>query len=318
MPQVTIVIPAYNSLSYLPATLESVFQQTFTDFEVIVVNDGSTDETEKYVSSLNDPRLKLINQTNQGLSGARNTGITNAQGEYIAFLDADDLWKPTKLAKQVRCLEERSEVGLVYTWTALADQNCKPTGRLIVSDAEGDVSEQLLTELNFIGCGSTPLIRQECFEMVGLFDVELAATEDWDMWLRIATSYHFAVIKEPLVFYRANPTSLSKSHLLMWEFSCKVIEKAFQSIPNNLLNLKSQTYSSLYFYLSWLAIRNGDYEQANCFQKQAIAYAPQRKYCRDTLRLGLAIRLLQLLGSSRYKKLLEQIYFIRRSLAKIT
>ena len=318
MPQVTIVIPAYNSMSYLPQTLESVFQQTYEDFEVIVVNDGSTDETEKYVSSLNDPRLKLINQANQGLSGARNTGITNAQGKYIAFLDADDLWKPSKLAKQVRCLEERSEVGLVYTWTALADQNCKPTGRLIVSDAEGDVWLQLLTELNFIGCGSTPLIRKNCFETVGLFDLELVVTEDWDMWLRIAANYPFAVIKEPLVLYRASPTSLSKSHLLMWKFSCKVIEKAFQSVPDNLLHLKNQTYSSLYFYLSWLAIRNGDYQQANCFQKQAIAYVPKQKYTRDNLRLSLAIRLLRLFGLDKYKQLLAQIYFIRKSFLKIT
>nr|WP_256498773.1 glycosyltransferase family A protein [Chroococcidiopsis sp. CCNUC1] len=116
MPKVSVIIPAYNAMKYLPATLGSLLSQTFDDFEAIVVNDGSFDETEKWVSQIEDPRVKLICQQNKGLAGARNTGINQATGEYIAFLDADDLWEPSKLEKQVAVLEENPEVGLVYTW----------------------------------------------------------------------------------------------------------------------------------------------------------------------------------------------------------
>ncbi|MBE9188819.1 glycosyltransferase family 2 protein [Gloeocapsopsis crepidinum LEGE 06123] len=317
MPKVTIIIPAYNAMPYLQSTLESVFKQTFQDFEIIVVNDGSLDETEKYVSSLADPRLKLINQVNQGVAPARNTGITHAQGKYLAFLDADDLWETTKLETQVCCLEAYSEVGLVYTWTALADRDGKPTGRLVTSNAEGDVWQQLI-KFNFIGCGSTPLIRKSCFKTVGLFDSELTPAEDWDMWLKIAANYSFAVIKEPLVRYRANSSSLSKSYLSMWKSSCKVIEKAFQSVPKDLLYIKKQAYNSLYFYLSWLATKNGDCQQALYFQKEAIACAPQRQYSVEYLRLNLSIRLLQWLGSYGYQKLLEQLYSLRQSVLNIS
>ncbi|MUL38748.1 glycosyltransferase family 2 protein [Gloeocapsopsis dulcis] len=317
MSKVTIIIPAYNAMPYLQTTLASVFKQTFQDFEIIVVNDGSLDETEKYVSSLADPRLKLINQVNQGVASARNTGITHAQGEYLAFLDADDLWEPTKLETQVCCLEERFEIGLVYTWTALANQDGKSTGRLVTSHAEGEVWQQLI-KFNFIGCGSTPLIRKSCFKTVGLFDSELSPAEDWDMWLKIAANYPFAVIKEPLVRYRSNSNSLSKSHLLMWKSSCKVIEKAFQSVPKDLLYLKKQAYNSLYFYLSWLATKNGDYQQALYFQKQAVAYVSQQQYAGEYLRLDLSIKLLQLLGSYRYQKLLEHLYSLRQSILDIS
>lgn len=102
MPKVSVVIPAYNAMSYLPETVASVLNQTFEDYEVIVVNDGSKDDIKIWIAQLADTRIKLISQENQGLSGARNTGIAHAQGEYVAFLDADDLWAPTKLEKQVQ------------------------------------------------------------------------------------------------------------------------------------------------------------------------------------------------------------------------
>ena len=312
MVEVTIIIPAYNSMPYLKSTLASVFEQTYQDFEVIVVNDGSSDETEEYISSLTDSRLRLINQANQGVSVARNVGISNAQGRYVAFLDADDLWRQTKLEKQVSYLENSADVGLVYTWTAMADSNCKPTGRLSASNAEGNVWQELLTKTNLLGCGSTPLVRKSCFETVGLFDSELVPAEDWDMWLRIAASYSFGVIKEALVLYRANPNSLSKSYLSMWKSSCRVVEKAFQSAPEDLTGQKNKTYSSLYFYLSWLAIKSGDCEQAANFQKQAITYVPQQRYCWNNFRLTITAKSIQLMGFNNYKKLLNRVYFMRQ------
>ncbi|MCJ8280869.1 MAG: glycosyltransferase family 2 protein, partial [Rivularia sp. ALOHA_DT_140] len=128
MPKVSVIIPAYNAMGFLPETLESVLQQTFTDFEILIINDGSSDDIVEWASKISDSRVRLITQINQGVSAARNTGIRNSQGEYIAFLDADDLWEPTKLEKQVNCLKANPGVGLVYTWTTFIDQFSQPIG----------------------------------------------------------------------------------------------------------------------------------------------------------------------------------------------
>jgi glycosyltransferase involved in cell wall biosynthesis len=132
MPKVSVVIPAYNAMTYLPETVESVLKQTFTNFEVLIINDGSSDHIMQWVTQISDSRVRLISQENQGLPGARNTGIAQAQGEYVAFLDADDWWEPTKLEKQVRCFEERPGVGLVYTWTALIDASRQPMAEYLL------------------------------------------------------------------------------------------------------------------------------------------------------------------------------------------
>ena len=171
IPMVTVVIPCYNSLRYIAETIQTVLPQTYQDFEVLVVNDGSTDGTANWVNSLSDrePKVRMVSQANQGLAGARCTGVTNARGKYVAFIDDDDLWELTKLEKQVNSLESNPQAGLCYTWTALADSEGKATGRVIASNAEGNVW-QAMTEMNIVCCGSTPMIRRSCFDDLGLFD----------------------------------------------------------------------------------------------------------------------------------------------------
>lgn len=197
MPKVSVVIPAYNSMAYLPTTLETVFAQTFTDFEVLIINDGSSDNIVNWVSSLADARIRLITQENQGLTGAHNTGVMQAQGEYIAFLDADDLWEPSKLEKQVSCLDKNPEVGLVDTWVMLIDETGKSTGTVLKTNAEGNVWKQII-QCPTVVCGSSPLVRNACFQEVGLFDPEMGGSSDWDMWIRIASRYSFGLIKEQI------------------------------------------------------------------------------------------------------------------------
>lgn len=311
MPKVSIIIPAYNAMTYLPETIETVLSQTFTDFEVLVVNDGSTDRTVEWISQLTEARLRLISQSNQGLSRARNTGITSAQGEYVALLDADDLWESTKLEKQVRCLDENPEVGLVYTWTALADQNGKPTGRIVASHANGNVWQKL-TETNIVACGSNPLIRRSCFETVGLFSTDLSSCEDRDMWLRIAKEYPFAVVKEPLVRYRQHRGNMSKNLQTMLEATRTVIERAFHSAPTELLHLRNRSYGSVNLYLGWKAIENMDYKQAIHFRQQACAHRPDLYFSPMCIRLGLAIALMRWFGPQAYSKALSFIYSLRR------
>lgn len=314
MPKVSVVIPAYNAMTYLPETLESVLKQTFNDFEVIVVNDGSTDETEQWISQVKDPKVRLISQKNQGLAGARNTGITHAQGEYIAILDADDLWEPDKLEKQVRVLDENPEVALVYTWVGFIDENGNHTGRLFKNRAEGDVWEEL-TQHNIVECGSVPLIRRSCFDTVGLFDRNLGSyLEDWDMWLRIAANHQFKVIQEPLVYYRQLSSSASRNWEAMDRSFQMVIEKAFSNAKPELMYLKNQSYGRTSLVLAWKALQSQtkDYQTAAKFRKRAISYYPQLLFSKEFVRLSVAIAMMRWLGADGYKKFLNVIYYIRR------
>jgi glycosyltransferase involved in cell wall biosynthesis len=313
-PKVSVIIPTYNAMRYLPETMETALAQTMADFEVIVVNDGSTDSVIEWVAQITDPRVRIISQVNQGLSGARNTGVKNAKGEYVAFLDADDLWKPTKLEKQVACMESNPQVGLVYTWTAMADQNGKPTGRVIASEAEGDVWQQLI-EFNMVCCGSTPLIRRSCFEQIGSFAADVSPSDDWDMWLRIATQYKFGVVKEPLILYRQHPGNSSKNLQRMLETSRILIERTFATAPTELLHLRNRSYGSICLYLGWRAIETLDTEQAMHFRQQACAHRPQLSLSPRCVRLGLAILLARRFGPQTYTKVLHWIYRLRRSLA---
>lgn len=315
MPKVSIIIPAYNAMTYLPETVESVLRQTFTDFEVLIIDDGSSDNIVQWASGLVDPRVKLITQQNQGLPGARNTGINQAKGEYIAFLDADDLWEATKLEKQVHCLDNNPTVGLVHTWMLLVDEQGKSTGRVMKSNAEGDVWKQLV-ERNIIACPSV-IVRRCCFETVGLFDINLRSIEDWDMWLRIASCYPFEVIKEPLAYYRQLPGSMSKNCQVMEQAFHTVIEKAFHSAPSELLYLKNQSYGHANLCLAWKALqsRDRDYNLALHFQQQTISYYPQLRFSWEYIRLSLAIATLQRFGQKHYGKVLALIYTLRRRIS---
>jgi glycosyltransferase involved in cell wall biosynthesis len=299
MPKVTVVIPAYNAMQFLPKTVESVLAQTFSDWELLIVNDGSSDNIVQWATHITDDRVKLISQKNQGVSAARNTGIMQSSGEYLAFLDADDLWKPTKLEKQVRRFEEYPAAGLVYTWTTLVDALGKPIKRAIASQLEGNVWEQILVA-NMIGNGSSAMIRRSCFETVGMFDPKLSSAADRDMWIRIASCYPFAVVKEPLTLWRQHTNSMSKNCQSMMQDLREVIEKNFQSVPLDLLHLRNRSYSYMHLYQSWNAVDNGNLEQATHFRQQAFWHYPQICFYHNYIRLSLAILLISRFGTHGY------------------
>jgi glycosyltransferase involved in cell wall biosynthesis len=313
MSRVSVIIPAYNAMAYLPETMASVLNQNFTDFEAIVVNDGSSDETEQWVSQISDPRVKLVSQANQGLSGARNTGIKHAQGEFITFIDGDDFWEPTKLEKQVQYLAANPKAGLVYTWVAYVNERGKSTGRIVKNNAEGDVWQQL-TERNIIECGSVAMIRRECFETVGVFDRDIDAAQDWDMWLRIAARYQFLLVREPLVFYRQHANNKSKNYAKVLEDLRTIIERAFQAAPFELLYLRNRSYGNVNLVVAWKCLQssNKDYKQASYFRSQALKHCPQLCFSKEYIRLSLAIAVMQLFGANRYKKFLSLMYAVRR------
>lgn len=210
MPRVTVVIPTYNRAQFIAEAIQSVLEQTFRDFELIVVDDGSTDDTAAVVSRFTDPRLRYIYQTNQERSAARNHGLRLARGEYVAFLDSDDVWLPAKLEHQVALLDARPAMGLVYTGAYIFEGQCtfmeqRPRCR-------GEVLKALLMEDNVVcGSASTALVRRACFDSVGSFDENLRACEDWDMWLRLAAGgYEFDFVPQPLARCRVHGTNTQK------------------------------------------------------------------------------------------------------------
>lgn len=319
MPKVSVVVPAYNAMNYLPKTLENVLRQTFNDFEVIVINDGSSDEIEQWVSQITDPRVTLISQKNQGLAGARNTGIDHSSGDYIAFLDADDLWEPTKLEKQVHSLDENPDVGLIYTWVAYINDKGDSTGRVFKNQVEGDVWEKLI-EHNIVECGSVAMVRRACFDTVGVFDRNLGSyVEDWDMWLRIASRYPFKLVKEPLVYYRQSSSSASRNWEAMEKSFRIVIEKAFNSANAELQYLKNRSYGFAYICLAWkpLQSKDKDYKKAIHFRRQALTYYPKLRFSKEYVRLSIAIAAMKSFGVHRYSTLLSLVHALRRGVTGV-
>jgi glycosyltransferase involved in cell wall biosynthesis len=300
MPKVTVIIPAYNAMTYLPHTVDSVFWQTFNDWELLIINDGSSDNIVEWAAQIENSRVKLISQLNQGVSTARNTGITQAQGEYIAFLDADDLWQPTKLEKQLRRFQEYSEAGLVYTWTKLINRQGKPINRILASSLEGNVWEKILVA-NMIGNGSAAMVRRSCLDTIGGFDPNLSSAADRDLWIRIASKYSFAVVKEPLTLWRQHSDSMSKQRQAMLEDLRRAIEKNFATVPLGLLHLRNQSYCQINLRQAWNSVDAKNLREAKEFQRQAYLHYPPIGYSENYLRLSLAILMMSIFGDRGYE-----------------
>ena len=319
MTKVSVIIPAYNAMTYLPKTVESVLKQTFTDFEVIIVNDGSSDGIEQWVDTITDNRVKLVSQKNQGAAAARNTGIADAKGAYIAFIDSDDLWEPTKLKKQVYCLDNNPDVGLVYAWTSSIDKNGNNRGKIFANNSEGYVWEKLIEE-NIVMSGSAAMVRRDCFEKFGVFDDNLRFAEDREMWIRIASNYSFAVIKEVLVYYRHHANNKSRNYIQSIDNFRLIIEKTFQSVPFELLYLRNRSYSRVNLILAWKCIQNQepDCNKAEYFREQALKHNPQLLFSIHNFRLTIAIFLMRWFGTNGYVQVLKQLKVVRLFITSFT
>lgn len=210
MPTVSVIIPTYNRACFLRSAIASVINQTFQDFEIIIVDDGSKDNTQSLVQELEDERIRYVrHETNRGEAKARNTGVLNSSGEYIAFLDDDDEWFPDKLQRQLNLLQSAdSSVGGVYTGYVAIDAVEGRTLRECAPEKRGNIYKDLAAG-NVIGGPSTVLLRMECFKKLGLFDETIPWGLDYDMWIRIAEKYGFECIKEPLVKYYYHEDQIS-------------------------------------------------------------------------------------------------------------
>ncbi|MGK7900453.1 MAG: glycosyltransferase [Hormoscilla sp.] len=254
MPLISVIIPVYNGEKTIRETIESILNQTFSDFELIVINDGSTDTTLSIVNSIQDPRLKVFSYPNGGASASRNRGIARATGEYISFIDADDLWTPDKLEAQFKALQENQEAAVAYSWTNCIDESSKflhPGGYITLN---GDVYAHMLV-VNFLICGSNPLIRRQALDEVGEFDKSLMGTEDWDMWLRLAARFHFVAVPTPQILYRQVADSVSSNIVRQEREILKAIDIAFARAPESLQHLKKPALANKYKYLIYKALQ---------------------------------------------------------------
>jgi glycosyltransferase involved in cell wall biosynthesis len=254
MPTISVVIPAYNAEGTILETVASVLQQTFSDFELIVIDDGSKDRTVELLQSIKDERLKVFSYENGGLPVARNRGLSRSTGECIAFVDADDLWAPDKLELQLAALQQHPEAGVAYSWTSIIDEQGKPLYDNAPSLFEGNVYAQLLIG-DFIYSGSNTLIRREAIESVGGFDPVLKSCEDWDCWLRLAAHWPFVVVPKHQILYRRSSGAMSSKVEVMREAALIAMEKAYKAAPPELQSLKNQTWISFYKYSAELYLR---------------------------------------------------------------
>ncbi|MEL6167486.1 MAG: glycosyltransferase family 2 protein [Pseudomonadota bacterium] len=243
MPRVSIVVPAYNTLSSLPETIESLLAQTYGDIEVIVVDDGSSDGTAEWVRAQPDPRLRLVRQLNRGLAGARNGGIAAATGEFVGFCDGDDLWEPEKVSAHVDFLDARPEVGLSFSASAMIDEKSQPLG-LTQSPKIDDITARDVLLRNPVGNGSSPVIRRACLDDIAFrvaddtrdwwFDETFRQSEDIECWVRIAltTDWEIAGIAAPLTKYRILSSGLSANLAKQYESWGRVANRVSELAPD--------------------------------------------------------------------------------------
>ncbi len=284
MKKISVIIATYGVENFIAATVQSVLEQTYQNFELLIIDDGSPDRSLEICQQFTDPRIKIICQENQGVSAARNTGIRHAQGEYLAFLDGDDLWLPQKLEKHVEHLDNSPDVGVSFSRSTFIDEAGKSLGTHQMAKLEGITTSDFFCD-NPIGNGSAAVIRREVFEaikyqdnLLGItedvyFDERLAQSEDIECWMRISikTDWQIRGIPETLTLYRVNPDGLSANLLKQLDSWEKVIEKTRSYAPELITQWEKQARSYQLRYLARRAIRLHKGSMAVKFINRALA-----------------------------------------------
>jgi glycosyltransferase involved in cell wall biosynthesis len=227
---VSVVIATYNMGHYLPEAVRSVLAQSYPNVDVQIVDDGSTDDTPAIVRQWDaHPRVRLHRQSNAGQAHAKNQGIALSGGAFIAFLDADDVWLPGKLARQMPLFTGRPEVGVVYSGYERMDGEGRPLPTGPTHLHRGRVSGALLIE-NFVPFPSA-VVRRECLERHGAFDETLGMGIDYDLWLRLSAHCQFDFITEPTVRYRIWPGQMSKNYRQRYESGIRIMQRFLERNP---------------------------------------------------------------------------------------
>jgi glycosyltransferase involved in cell wall biosynthesis len=256
-PLVSAVVPAYNAARTLRAAVESILLQTVGDIEVIVVDDGSGDDTAGVARAIGDPRVRLVSQANGGASAARNAGIRSARGRYVAFLDADDLWLPNKLARQLALLGSRPDVHAVHCGAAYVDDELRVLSVRPCRPWRDALLDVLLFE-NLAAFPSTLLATREKLEQRG-FDTSLVMHEDWDMAIHAARHWRLQPVEPPLTLYRVHRANRSRDVERHLASGLRVLDRAFAdpSLPRRIQSRRRTVYARYYTMLAAAALKYG-------------------------------------------------------------
>ena len=277
MPEVSVIIPAHNSADYIGEALESVFDQTYTDYEVIVVDDGSTDGTADVVRKFGD-RVVYAYQENGGAASARNHGIELARGKFVAFLDADDVWLPDKLEKQIRLFENNPDLGLVFTENYLFDEQgiyCDSLDKKFRL-MSGDLAQSIF--MNSGVATPTVMVRREVFKKLGTFDESLTQAEDDNMWIRITSHYRGMLVDEPLVKIREHQGRISHDHIKLFDSILRSVEllqsKYGETVRNKIGPMLSSKLAQVHFHKGYAQFDRGEFAAARWSFREAIKAKP--------------------------------------------
>ena len=309
MTTVSVIIPAFNQGHYLGEAIQSVLDQTYPDFELIVVDDGSTDKTAQVACSFSDPRVHYIHQENRGLSAARNTGILRSSGEYLTFLDSDDRFLADKLETLVNAMQQNPVLGFVAGQAVLIDENGLPLGKVFNTPLPKNPVHLLLWNPLHV---CSVLLRREWQEKVGLFDESLQAYEDWDMWLRLArVGCRMGWVPHPVSFYRFHTRQMTRDKDRMTNATFAVLKKVYSDpdLPQEWLALKDKAYSNAYLRAAIQSYRMGETEEGAEALAEAVRLDPALLEKNGDI---LATRLLGLSDSPKVKDrlpFLESIYY---------
>ncbi|MGL6342538.1 MAG: glycosyltransferase family 2 protein [Waterburya sp.] len=265
MPKVSIIIPTYNSAKTIEETIASIQQQSFTNWELIIIDDGSQDNTVDVIKNIVEPRLQIFVYENGGVGIARNRGIAQATGEFITFLDADDLWTCDKLTLQIEALKQNPQAKVAYSWTSYIDEQ----GKFLFSGPRfyyrGNIFKELLQK-NFLLSASNILIHRDVLELVSGFTPEFSYAADWDFYLRLAQNFDFALVPQYQIFYRQSGNSMSSKIEDMKEQCLYALDQTFEVAAQELMYLKNRSHSNFYLYCADLyrkKIKFNDYKSLN-------------------------------------------------------
>lgn len=285
-PLVSVIMPVYNTARYVEAALDSVLAQTFEDFEVLIIDDQGTDNSIELCNRYSDPRIRIISQPNRGLAGARNTGIRNARGRFLAFLDSDDLWEAEKLAFHVAHLMTSSSVGVSYAASSMIDDDGNFL-RIVQRPKLYKVSAKDIFLRNPVGNGSAPVIRSEVFREIEFysedkcytqyFDESFRQSEDIECWTRIAlkTDWKFEGLDATLTRYRINEGGLSANVIRQFETWCRLRDKVLETDPRFARKWALNAEAFQLRYLARRCVRMGDGAMALSLVKDALKASPR-------------------------------------------
>lgn len=279
MPKVSVIIPSYNCAKYLPEALDSVLAQTFQDWEVIVINNGSSDNTQDVVQSYIQKfgqRLRYIYQENSGVSCARNAGIKIAQGKYLAMLDADDKWYPNRLEEGIKVIESGDDIGLVHARSMRMTETGEEIGSVDRDPRylTGWIFEHVFLRRGNISC-PTVLLKKECCDKAGVFDEQLSmlGSEDRELWMRIAQKYRVVFIDKILSYYRVRQGSMSRNNERMLKAQLYVVDKLCPAQGSH-QHLRRLALAQIYRNMADDYLLEKDFDKAAGYYKQSLANKP--------------------------------------------